>query len=360
MRSGFSIVTIVFAFLVAAFLQVAAQSTKNDDFRRRMNPIPANTAAKQTAVPAAGSKTFQEDIRWQETFDSPDIPAGWQIINFDESDLDNGLESVWQYRQEVRFESDSNFVVIPQSGQSFWHSSFRNANEFGHIDEWIISPTLPITIEDGDSLFFWAGAIGGAFPDSLYVFATEPENVEIDSLPAGWFPLGEFRIAGSGTDSLFVVWEQYGVPLDSLVGDSVVVAINYYMADGGSGGSGSDNVWVDNITVENREPATSIGEEQEPLAIGGFYLHKNYPNPFNPLTRIEYELGEATDLTLEVFNVLGQRVKLLASGRQLAGSYSVTWDGQNNYGVSVPAGVYFYQLRTDTGFQETRKMLLIK
>ena len=323
----------------------------------RMAPNPPSKAIIST------SQTPEHDvsanIRWQESFNNVNVPLGWQIINFDESEPEVDLETVFQYRQEVTFESDSNFVVLPQSGQSFWHSSFRNANGFGHIDEWIISPTLPIVVEDGDSLFFWAGAIGGAFPDSLYVFATEPENVEIDSLPAGWFPLGEFRISGSGTDSLYAVWEQYGVPLDSLVGDSVVVAINYYMADAGPGGAGSDNVWVDNITIENRTP-TAIDDEQPQLPVQGVVLHENYPNPFNPLTRIEYELGQVSNITLAVFNVLGQRVRTLAAGRQAAGAYTVIWDGRNEKGIGVPAGVYFYQLQTDSGFRQTRKMLLVK
>ena len=338
---------------------IAQTGGEQGEQRGKLVPLPAAESQSGTTSQAPESLTSAATIRWQEAFDSQTIPVGWQIVNYDESDLLNGVESVWQYRQEVRFESDSLFVVTPQSGQSFWHSSFRNANEFGHIDEWIISPTLPVTIESGDSLFFWAGAIGGAFPDSIYVFATEPENVDLDSLPLGFFPLGEFKIAGSGSDSLFLVWEEYGVPLDSLVGDSIVIAINYYITDGGPGGSASDNVWVDNLTVENRSPL-AIATNGPGHYIDEIVLHGNYPNPFNPVTTIEFQLEKAAEIRLQIYNVLGQPIRELTAGMAMAGRHRFQWNATDEQGDVVPGGIYFYRLSTADGFQLTRKMLLIK
>jgi sugar lactone lactonase YvrE len=90
-----------------------------------------------------------------------------------------------------------------------------------------------------------------------------------------------------------------------------------------------------------------------------FTLGPNSPNPFNPATQIAYELPEAAEVRLTVYNALGQEVRALVQGRQEAGYYRVTWDGRDAAGRSVSSGLYFYRL-TSGGFAETRKMLLLK
>ena len=85
-----------------------------------------------------------------------------------------------------------------------------------------------------------------------------------------------------------------------------------------------------------------------------FNLNQNYPNPFNPSTQIQYALPEATQVTLEVFNSVGQKVMELVNGQQSAGYHTATF---NASGLS--SGVYFYKLSTSS-FINTKKMLLIK
>ena len=85
-----------------------------------------------------------------------------------------------------------------------------------------------------------------------------------------------------------------------------------------------------------------------------FKLNQNYPNPFNPSTQIQYALPEATQVTLEVFNSVGQKVMELVNGQQSAGYHTATF---NASGLSN--GVYFYKLSTSS-FINTKKMLLIK
>jgi hypothetical protein len=90
-----------------------------------------------------------------------------------------------------------------------------------------------------------------------------------------------------------------------------------------------------------------------------FSLKQNAPNPFNPTTRIDYDIPKATHVRLEVFNVLGQRVTTLVDEYQEAGSKSVTWDGRDRSGSAVASGVYFYHI--DAGeFSETLKMMMLK
>jgi hypothetical protein len=90
-----------------------------------------------------------------------------------------------------------------------------------------------------------------------------------------------------------------------------------------------------------------------------FALRQNSPNPFNPATRISYDLAQAGDVRVTVFNVLGQHVNDLVDEYQEAGSYEVVWNGKDNNGASVASGIYFYRIKT-TEFSDTKKMLLLK
>jgi hypothetical protein len=88
-------------------------------------------------------------------------------------------------------------------------------------------------------------------------------------------------------------------------------------------------------------------------------LDQNFPNPFNAGTMIRFSLPDPGHVTLEVFNLLGQRVKSLVNGQLSAGNRSILWDGTDNDGIKVASGIYFYRLRTDT-FTQTRKMFLVR
>ncbi len=88
-------------------------------------------------------------------------------------------------------------------------------------------------------------------------------------------------------------------------------------------------------------------------------LHGNYPNPFNPTTTLSYSLPKATDVQLEIFNVLGQRVAILVDENQEPGKYKVVWDSKDDNGSHVASGIYFYRLTTET-MTINRKMILLK
>lgn len=89
-----------------------------------------------------------------------------------------------------------------------------------------------------------------------------------------------------------------------------------------------------------------------------YSLTQNYPNPFNPATTISYSIPKAGNVSLKIFNVLGQEVRSLVSEYQNAGTYRVTFDAFSTLG-GLTSGVYFYSLRTDE-FLRVKKMMLIK
>ena len=91
-----------------------------------------------------------------------------------------------------------------------------------------------------------------------------------------------------------------------------------------------------------------------------FALANNYPNPFNPATTIKYALPEASQVRLEVFNVVGQVVRTMVDAHQNAGRYVVQWDATNDNGVNLSSGIYFYRLQVEGNYLEVKKMLLLK
>ena len=91
-----------------------------------------------------------------------------------------------------------------------------------------------------------------------------------------------------------------------------------------------------------------------------FTLGLNAPNPFNPSTRISYDVPQTSRIRLTIYNLLGQEVVVLVDGVQAVGRYTVDWHGANTQGHSVASGVYLYRLTSETGFTETRRMTLLK
>ena len=90
-----------------------------------------------------------------------------------------------------------------------------------------------------------------------------------------------------------------------------------------------------------------------------FTLSQNYPNPFNPATMIKFSIPVNTDVNLEIFNVLGQRVVTLVDQPLEAGVYEIEWDSKGGSGQDVASGVYFYRIKTDN-YTEAKKMVLLK
>ncbi len=91
----------------------------------------------------------------------------------------------------------------------------------------------------------------------------------------------------------------------------------------------------------------------------GFSLYQNYPNPSNSTTIIEYDLPIPTDVTVEIYNMLGQKVRTLVDDHRVAGSYRVEWDGNTSSGRAAASGVYLYRIQAGS-FVGTKKMLLLR
>jgi len=96
-----------------------------------------------------------------------------------------------------------------------------------------------------------------------------------------------------------------------------------------------------------------------------YALEQNYPNPFNPVTTIKYQLPKASKVKLEIYNILGQKVKTLIDSEQPADYYEIKWAGDNNHGIKVGSGIYIYRIYTKSlednkTYISSKKMLLVK
>lgn len=90
-----------------------------------------------------------------------------------------------------------------------------------------------------------------------------------------------------------------------------------------------------------------------------FELFQNYPNPFNPTTTIQFQVPQTSDVSIKIFDMLGQEVRSLFSEQVQPGKYSVTWDGMNNSGAKMSSGSYVYRM-TAGNFVQSKEMILLK
>ncbi len=102
-----------------------------------------------------------------------------------------------------------------------------------------------------------------------------------------------------------------------------------------------------------------VEEVDGPNLPTSYSLSQNVPNPFNPNTTIEFALPRTSEVNLDVFNLLGQKVRTLVNDQLRAGFQRVEWDGKDDNGAEVASGVYLYRIKAGT-FVESKKMMLLK
>jgi len=220
----------------------------------------------------------------------------------------------------------------------------------------------PTTIVPGDivRLSVWIKA-SGLVPDSA---AKYPGTWAVGFTPLWFAKYGNndgYNNVGPGNDYTFTFpyatafdWTQYTldvvVPTDLGV-TALETRLHIYSTFVGT-------VYFDDLTVQKVGTTTAV------KGVGAnvprvFDLSNNYPNPFNPSTNIQFAVPHQGNITLAVYNVLGQHVRTLAEGDYAPGQYTVTWDGKDESGRTVTSGMYFARLETGS-IALVRKMLMMK
>jgi photosystem II stability/assembly factor-like uncharacterized protein len=170
---------------------------------------------------------------------------------------------------------------------------------------------------------------------SITAFATDGSNMYVGT------GLGVYMAEGGN-----LPWAAVGHEL----ADSPILTLA--VCDGMLFAGAADGVW-------REDSPTSVGDGSFSTLPGSYTLAQNYPNPFNPGTIIEYSLPTRAVVTIEIFNVIGQKVRTLIDEPKSPGFYLVEWNGKDDMGSSLSTGVYFYRFKTGE-VALTKKMLLLK
>jgi hypothetical protein len=119
------------------------------------------------------------------------------------------------------------------------------------------------------------------------------------------------------------------------------------------------------IFTATAQDGTAVEEEQQGVIPKEFALHQNAPNPFNPATNIYFDLAEASEVELHLYDLTGRFIARLFSAEKSAGRHYARWNGRDQHGRLLESGVYVYRLRARAGgsgreFVATRKLTLLK
>lgn len=241
---------------------------------------------------------------------------------------------VWPYAADVRTYSIKAFNI---GGES-------DASNSDNGDSYLLKFALDASGDlDGDSLRGTEQTIHFVRPNDdcwsrawLYLFDVT-HNVRYDTL--GWCDTClqiDFTLPDSGINADFRL----------LLEDSSMYFHDTYYTD-------------TSASTFRLTPVIDAVGERDYLRPDRFGIAQNYPNPFNPETRIVFNVPQQAEIKLHVYNVMGQLVRTLASGNFTPGQHEVMWDGRNDGGAPVSAGLYLYRLEAP-GVNVTKKMLLMK
>ncbi len=238
-----------------------------------------------------------------------------------------------------------------------------------------------IDVTDADSVQVWGVAMNG--PATQYGWG----NPVASDWGAHLMTLDYKRMWDDGTngdltagDTIWTRQRQFYSEPDSndVVGQEFKFGIRGGDNEGGDGGYGLNHI----ENIEDANPTMTIhsqfgsinpifysswdfdlgtidGINDDVAVIRSSRLVGNYPNPFNPATTIRFELENAQDVSLVVYDVIGRKVISLLQGPQRAGAHKVLWNGIDSKGNAVSSGVYFYHLSTGN-YNNTMKMILMK
>lgn len=284
----------------------------------------------------------------------------------------NGGE-IWQYNsvQNITWTSafiDSVNISYKTAPTSPWITIVQGIPDSGRTFAWTIpnAPTSSARIRITSSNGSIEDSSNNTFSIVVPLIAVTPSAINFDDVGTGQSRTDTLRIQNTGTAPLAI---------SNITSDSAAFSVSRSSLAIPAGGS--DTVSVTFAPTEIRPyssilrivsdapsspttiPLSGVGvpplSVDEPDIPTTYSLEQNYPNPFNPSTTIKYSLPQAGDVSLKIFNLLGEEVASLIQNEQGAGTYTVSFDASG-----LSSGVYFYRIRTSSGFSDIKKMILLK
>jgi hypothetical protein len=228
------------------------------------------------------------------------------------------------YRPDQTIEGKASFGFISRykkgastpTGATQFYFEAGNLDFHSNVQEWLV-----VNQNGANAQFKGTGTVNGSADYKFMLWAGDGDANDGDADDTF-----RIRIWEELADEEIVIYDNGPVP-QAISGGSIVIHT------GGNGKAGKDG--FADVPVE-------------------FALGQNYPNPFNPATQLAFDLPEASNVRLAVFDVLGRQVALLADGAFEAGTHEVTFNAE-----SMPSGVYLYRIEAGT-YSATRRMMLLK
>lgn len=226
----------------------------------------------------------------------------------------------------------------PNSGQD--RTGFDEANHLGYMWHNNLPQYRGTSVLNHEGLkTFWA------IPNSAIIYDGVTEQEQYDMLTRATVPTSNFAPDQSYSISTG--------PFNLGPGEADTAAFAIITA-----GSAEELTLFAQRAKSMYRQATPVDDDGVALP-NAYQLEQNFPNPFNPITQIQFNLNRAETVQLQIFNSLGQKVATLLDDLRPAGTHTVYWNGADDNGQAVATGVYFYKLSAGS-FSETRKMVLLK
>lgn len=275
--------------------------------------------------PFAYTVTLQtSNVFFTETFESGTFPpANWSIVDQD-GDTNN-----WQINVEGQDPYEGTGCAMSAS----------YINNVGALtpDNWLITPSLVVPANKSVIVTYYIGAQDADWPAEHYSVLVSRTNNQ----PASFTPVFSETLA----DAAFA---QKSVQINNVAGQTIYVAFRHHDC--------TDNFMM---KLDNVEMALTVPTDNPIPNVKVTALNGNYPNPFNPTTSISFDLAQDGPVSLDIYNVKGQKVKTLVNDRMVAGSHTIQWNGTDNSNKKVGSGIYFYNMKSGK-YTNTRKMILMK
>ncbi|MCD6161267.1 MAG: S8 family serine peptidase [candidate division Zixibacteria bacterium] len=238
-------------------------------------------------------------------------------------------------------------------GSNVWGTTL-NGDYPNNVDDWLTTIIYEVGDQASYSFYHWFD-IENSWDGGNIQITTNGGSTWNVITPEGGYP--DNSVVGLDYEPGFTNssggWQPCVVDLSSYAGQTIQLAFRF-----GTDGSVNRDGWFIDAVVLN--PGINTGISDENIVIPSiFSLAQNYPNPFNPTTEISFNLPVSGYTTLEIYDIIGRRVKTLVSEELNAGTHTVTWNSSDNSDNSVASGVYFYKLKQADDVV-TKKMMMLK
>lgn len=275
-----------------------------------------------------------------ESYDSLTLPPGWLKVDYRPYGINDTMAN-WRVRDSaVSLPGLTNATARAYDGMKSIMATWWALDTVESIaDSWLITKRFDNLPSDAIVSFYACGG-STSYSDSMQVRLSPTGDTAISSftvlLMSIHWPVG----------TTYGNYLNYFEDLSTYAGQNVRIAFRYYMDCNINGFA----VFLDKFQMLGTVGINQIGKNVPTK----FALAQNYPNPFNPYTKIKFDIPRNTNARLEVFNSLGQLVKVLYEGYTTAGYYETDFNAGN-----LTSGVYYYRLTADN-FVETKRMILVK